>query len=115
MTASLHIHLRAAALSDRFTMHYFRVGGSLSKSLSGTAVDEIIKIGGWKKQQVARYYIGATARAPAGASKRKRVGASKQKRDSACATAIDLPLSPTFQEEFAVCTSRNAVRTSRNA
>ena len=42
-------------------MQSFRVGGSLSKSLAGTAVDEIMQIGGWKTESVAKYYIGATS------------------------------------------------------
>ena len=48
MTAALQGHLRMAGLPDHFTMHSFRVGGSVTKSLAGTAVDEIMKIGGWK-------------------------------------------------------------------
>ena len=47
-------------MPDHFTMHSFRVGGSLSKSLAGTAVDEIMKIAGCKTEGIARYYIGAT-------------------------------------------------------
>ena len=46
MTAAPQAHLRAGGMTDHFTMHLFRVGGSLSKSLACTAVDEIIKIGG---------------------------------------------------------------------
>ena len=42
MTTALQAHLRAAGLPSHFTMHSFRVGGSLSKSLAGTAVDEIM-------------------------------------------------------------------------
>ena len=42
-------------------MHSFRVGGSLSKSLAGTGVDNIMKIDGWKAESVAKYYIGATS------------------------------------------------------
>ena len=38
MTTALQAHLRAAGLPSHFTMHSFRVGGSLSKSLVGTAV-----------------------------------------------------------------------------
>lgn len=37
-------------LPVQFTMHLFRVGGSLSKSLAVTRVDESIKIGGWKTE-----------------------------------------------------------------
>ena len=106
MTAGLQMHLRAAGLPEHYSMHSFRVGGSLSKSLAGTAVDEIMKIGGWKTEQVARYYIGATTSAPPGAAGKTRDGASKRKRDSDYATAMDLPLSPAFQEDFAACTKR---------
>ena len=71
MTAALQAHLRAGGVTDRFTMHSFTVGGSLSKSLAGTAVDEIMKIGGWKTERVARCCIGATTSALA-TSKGKR-------------------------------------------
>ena len=46
MTTAFPAHLRAAGLPSHFTMHSLRVGGSLSKSLAGTAVDEIMDIGG---------------------------------------------------------------------
>ena len=65
MTAALQAHLREGRMTDHFTMHSLRVGGSLCKSLAGTAVDEIMKIGGWKTKRVARYYIGATTSAVA--------------------------------------------------
>ena len=58
MTTALQAHLRTAGLPSHFTMHSFRVGGPFSKSLTGTAVDEIMKIGGWKTESVATYYIG---------------------------------------------------------
>ena len=54
VTAGLQMHLRAAELPDHFYLPSFRVGGSLSKSSARTAVDEIVKIGGWKTEQVAR-------------------------------------------------------------
>ena len=60
MTAALQAHLRDASLPAHFTMHSFRVGGSLSKSLAGTPVDEIMQLGGWKTEAMARHYIGAT-------------------------------------------------------
>ena len=50
MTTALQGHFRAGGLSSHFTMHSFRLGGSLSKSLAGTAVDEIMKIGSWKTE-----------------------------------------------------------------
>ena len=87
-------------------MHSFSVGGPLSKSLAGTAVDEIMKIGGWKTERVARYHIGATTSAVVETSKRNRDGGSKRERDRNYATAIDLPLSPAFQEDFAAPKAR---------
>ena len=43
-------------LPAHFTMHSFRVGGSL-----GTPVDKIMQLGGrWKTEAMARHYIGAT-------------------------------------------------------
>ena len=98
MTASLQGHLRVAGLPDHFTMHSFRVGGSLSKSLEGTAVDEIMKIGGWKTEKMAKYYIGATTSTG--------VRAQKRQRDNAYATASEMPLSPAFEADFAACALR---------
>ena len=97
MTAALQAHLRAGGMTDQFTMHSFRVGGSLSKSLAGTAVDEIMKIGGWKTERVALYYIRATTSAVA-TSKGKRDGGSRRERDNRYAIAMDFPLSQAFQD-----------------
>ena len=105
MTAGLQMNLRAAGLPDHYSMHSFRMEGSLSKSLEGTAVDEIMKIGGWKTEQVARYVVGSTTSAPRGAAGQKRDRVSNRQRES-YATAIDLPLSPACQEDFAACTKR---------
>ena len=55
MTAALQGHLRIAGLTDHFTTHPFRMRGSVSKALAGTAVDEIMKIGGWKTERMSRY------------------------------------------------------------
>ena len=60
MTAAWQAHLRDASLPAHFTMRSCRVGGSLSKSLAGTPVDEIVQLGGWKTKAVARHYIVAT-------------------------------------------------------
>ena len=76
MTTALQGHLRAAELPSHFTMHSFRVGGSLSKSLAGTAVDEKMKIGGWKTESVAKYYIGATSSGRVHGSKKKHAKAT---------------------------------------
>lgn len=56
----------------QFTMHSFCVGGSLTQSLGGTAVDEIMKIAGWKTQSVAERYIGPTTSDAVAASDRQR-------------------------------------------
>ena len=70
-------------------MHSLRVGGSLCKSLAGTAVDEIMKIGGWKTESVAKNYIGATSSG--------QLRGSKKKRGQSYADASDLPLPPEFR------------------
>ena len=90
---ALQSHLRAAGLLSQFTMHSFRVGGSLSKFLAGTAVDVTMKIGGWKTESVATYYVGATSSG--------KVHGSKTKRGQSYASASELPLSPEFQNDFA--------------
>ena len=98
MVTALQGHLRAAGLPSKFTMHSFRSGGSLSKSLAGTPMDEIMHMGGWKTESMARYYIGSTTSTrPAGA---------KRQREQACADASDLPLSPAFAEDFAACSPK---------
>ena len=60
MTAALQAHLRAAGIPRPFTMHSFRVEVSVGRPLGGTAIHEIMKLGGWKTERVVRYYIGAT-------------------------------------------------------
>ena len=92
MTNALQAHLRAAGLPSLFTMQSFRVGGSLSKSLAGTAVDEIMQIGGWKTESVAKYYIGATSSG--------KVLGSKRTRGQSYASASELQLSPEFQADL---------------
>lgn len=72
MTSPLQGHLRQAGLSPHYTMHSFRVGGSLTQSLEGTAVDAIMRLAGWKTESVAVRYIGPTMSAPAVGSKRGR-------------------------------------------
>ena len=76
-------------------MHSFRVGGSLSKSLAGAAVDEMMKISGWKTESIAKYYVGAVSSG--------KVHGSKRKRGQSCASASELPLSPECQNNFAAC------------
>ena len=99
MTTALQAHLRAAGLPTHFTMHSFRVGGFLSKSLAGTAVDEIMKIAGWKTESVAKYYVGATSSG--------KVPGSKRTRGQSYASASELPLTPEFQTHFSACAPKD--------
>ena len=105
MTGALQAHLRAAGIPRPFTMHSFRVEVSVGRPLGGTAIHEIMKLGGWKTERVVRYYIGATTGASAATSKQKRDEGPKRDRDSCYATAIDLPLSPAFRKVFRVQTA----------
>ena len=99
MTANLQSYQYMADLLNHFTMHPFRVGGSLSKSLAGTAEDEIMKIGGWKTEPVAKYYIGATSSG--------HVRGRKKNRGQSYADASELPLSPEFRKDFAACAGKD--------
>ena len=55
-----------------------------------------MKIGGWKTESVAKYYIRATSN--------RKVHGGKRKRGQSYASASALPLSPEFQKQFAsVC------------
>ena len=95
MTAAVQGHLRAARMPYHVNMHSFHVGGSVSKALAGTAVDETMKIGGWKTERIAKYYIGSTTSA--------RVPTSKRKRNHDCATASELLLSKALEADFSAC------------
>ena len=88
ITAALTGQLTMAGLPDKFPMHSCRVGGSVTKPLAGTAVDEIINIGGWKTESTAKYYIGSTTST--------RVRVSKMTRDHGYARAKELPPFPNF-------------------
>ena len=63
-------YLRAVEPPSHFMMQSFRVGGSLRKSLARTAVDRIIKNGGWKTESIAEQYIGVTSSGQVYGSKR---------------------------------------------
>ena len=62
MTRALQSHLQEAGLSTLFTMHSFRLGGSLSTALAGEAIEEIMLVGGWKTEAIARYYVEPSAK-----------------------------------------------------
>ena len=98
MTAALQAHFRSAGLEDHYTMHSFRVGGSLSRSLAGTAVDEIMKLGGWKTEEMASHYIGPTT---SGAS-----AESGKHTDELYASVSSWVTSSEFQDEYAACGRR---------
>ena len=73
-------------------------------NFAGTAVDEIVNIGGCKTDRVPRYYIGATASAATvETAKGRRDGGSRRERDNSYATAMDFPPFPAFQEDLAAC------------
>ena len=95
MTAALQGHLRAAGLPHRYTMHSFRVGGSVAQSLDGTAMDAIMKIAGWRTESVAKRYVGATT--SVGATGSKRI------RSELYADSNALPLSADFTCDFSAC------------
>ena len=100
MTAALQGHLRMAELPDHFIMHSFRVGGSMTKSLAGTVVDEIMKIGGWKTESIAKNYIGSTTSTG--------VRASNRTRDHGYARANELRLCQNFESDFSACAPKYA-------
>ena len=76
MTATLQAHIRAGRLQDaggQYTMHSFRVGGAVSQSLAGTAVEALMDFVGWKTKGVAKRYVGSTTQEGGASSKRPRV------------------------------------------
>ena len=82
--------MRAIELLNHVIMYPFRVEGSPSTFVTGAAVDEIMKTGGWKTESTAYYKIGAT---PSG-----QVG-SKRKRGQSYADDSELPLPPRAREK----------------
>ena len=91
MTAALKSHLQAANLPVVFSMHSFRVGGSLSRAMAGETIEQIMKVGGWKTESIARYYVEPS---------------SKKKRARTYNAANDAPLSSAFKADFAACIRR---------
>ena len=80
---------------NHFTVRSFRVGGSLTRSLAGTVVNERLKIGGWETETVAKYYIATTSSG--------RVRGGKRNHGQSYADASRLPLSPEIEKDFAAC------------
>lgn len=82
-------------LPNQFTTYSFRVGGWVSKSLAGTAVDEFVKIRGWKTESISTHYIGSATSAG--------VRASDKTRDHGYASTNEVPLSMEFESDFSMC------------
>ena len=93
MTASLQTHLRVADLPSHFTMHSFRVEGSLTRSLAGTAVGEIMKIGGCKTEALAKYDIVAASTVVAGSR------ATRENAASATRTLVGFLCTPSSENK----------------
>ena len=91
MTAALQGHLRLAGL-PRPLHHALLSRGSVTKLLAVTAVDEIMKIGRWKTESVAKYYIGSTTSTGV-----------RRARDHGHAPANELSLSQKFESDFSAC------------
>ena len=88
MTRALQSHLQEASLSTLFTLHSFRVGGSLSRAMAGEAIEQIMQVGGWKTEAIARYYVEPSA---------------KRRRAQDYSAANEAPLSRAFETDFAAC------------
>ena len=88
MTTALQAHLQAADLPTTFTMHSFRVGGSLSRAMAGEAIEQIMQVGGWKTEAIARYYVEPSA---------------KRRRAQDYNAANEASLSQAFETDFAAC------------
>jgi len=93
LTKSLQAYLRDAGLPSHFTMHSFRVGGSLSRALAGETIERIMQLGGWKTEAIAKYYVE-----PASTKRARTYNA-----------ANDAPLSACFEAEFAACIRSSSV------
>ena len=80
--------------NTQYTVHSFRVGGAVSRSLAGMAVADIMPLVGWESAGVAQMCIGDTP--PNHGEKRKR---KNHKR--ACMDANELPTLPEFAKLYA--------------
>lgn len=96
--------LKVAGLPSHFTKHSFGVGGSLmTHSMSGTAVDEIMKIWGWKTRAVVENCIvGPTT------TRGVHMAGSKRKSSEGYCDSNQLPLSAAFTRDFTAHAPRNS-------
>eukprot|EP00752_Nemacystus_decipiens_P014962 g13321.t1 len=54
VTKALQSHLQEAGLPTLFTVLSFRVGGSLSRSMAGEAIEQIMQVWGGRTEEIAR-------------------------------------------------------------
>lgn len=81
-------------------MHSFRVGGAVSQTLAGTAVDALMELVGWKTRGIAQRYVGARP-STVGATQRSRDRSESQhETETRYKETIDLPLQDGFTERF---------------
>ena len=94
----------AAGLSDgrNYSMHSFRVGGAVSQTLAGTAMDALMAMVGWKIRRVAQRYVGPQPTQQADAvprsGDRQAIPHGAEERYAA---ADGLPLQAGFEDQFA--------------
>ena len=108
MKDALQQHLRAAGfVPDHFTVHSFRVGGSLRHILwLEPRVDEIMKIGGWKTHKMTAHYIGQICGSGHEAATTQDVEVAYQAADAALAAAESQAL-------YAACRKPHASKTRK--
>lgn len=59
--------------------------------MAGEAIEQIMQVGGWKTESIARYYVEPS---------------SKRQRAKGYNAANDAPLSQAFESDFAACARR---------
>ena len=104
MTANLQAIIKRAGLDEgrNYTMHSFRVGGAVSQSLAGTAVEALMTFVGWKSRTIAHRYIGVGLSTQGGEQpgKGRRANGSRYEREQDYQKATELPLQEGFAEHF---------------
>lgn len=89
ITANFLAHLRAANMKDkRCTIPPFRVGGTASNNMDGTAMHVLTEVVGWKSVTEARRYVTATTSATAAGVKCTREMALKERMHCRCPSSL---------------------------
>ena len=103
MSAALQSNMSRAGLAEgrNYSMHSFRVGGAVSQTLAGTAIDALMDFVGWKSRGVAQRYVGARMSAPGGVTHSADRPVTSLDVESRYAAAIALPLQEGFEDQFA--------------